>query len=95
MPGPTEMKFDPSTADLAYMRLLGNRKQIEMTTTVWEKIVEDRTAAVSNWVKYCQTVQRRGIKHFVYANNHHAGPYEIKTLRVRFPGIPAGPETAK
>ena len=60
MPRPSEMTFDPITADFSYVRLLGNRKQIEMTTTVWEKIVEDKTESVSGWVKYCQTVQRRG-----------------------------------
>src|SRR5271165_1082784 len=73
MPGPAEMKFDPVTADFSYVRLLGNRKQIEMTTTVWEKVVEDKTEQVSEWVRYCQTVQRRGVKQYVYANNHYEG----------------------
>jgi uncharacterized protein YecE (DUF72 family) len=70
MPGPDGMEFDPITADFSYVRLLGNRKQIELTTTVWEKIVEDKSEAVSSWVRYCQTVQRRGVKQYVYANNH-------------------------
>ena len=73
MPRPSEMTFDPITADFSYVRLLGNRKQIEMTTTVWEKIVEDKTESVSGWVKYCQTVQRRGVRQYVYANNHYEG----------------------
>ena len=73
MPGPEGMEFEPITADFSYVRLLGNRKQIEMTTTVWEKIVEDKTEKVSEWVRYCQTVQRRGVKQYVYANNHYEG----------------------
>jgi uncharacterized protein YecE (DUF72 family) len=73
MPGPLEMKFDPVMADFSYVRLLGNRKQIEMTTTVWEKVVEDKTEKVSSWVSYCQSIQRRGIKQYVYANNHYEG----------------------
>ncbi|HMD42431.1 MAG TPA: DUF72 domain-containing protein [Candidatus Acidoferrum sp.] len=73
MPGPAEMNFDPVTADFSYVRLLGNRKQIEMATTVWEKTVEDKTEQVSAWVSYCQSVQRRGVKQYVYANNHYEG----------------------
>jgi uncharacterized protein YecE (DUF72 family) len=67
------VSFDPITADFSYVRLLGNRKQIEMTTTVWEKVVEDKTEKVSGWVNYCQTIQRRGVKQYVYANNHYEG----------------------
>ena len=73
MPRLEEIAFDLVTADFSYLRLLGNRKQIEMTTTVWEKIVQDKTEEVSNWVRYCQTVQCRGIEQFVYANNHYEG----------------------
>ena len=73
MPAPSEMKFDPVTANFSYVRLLGNRKQIEMTTTVWEKVVEDKTEKVSAWVKYCLEVRRRGVKQYVYANNHYEG----------------------
>ena len=55
------------------MRLLGNRKQIELTTMVWDKIVEDKTDKVSEWVKHCLQVQKRGVKQYVYANNHYEG----------------------
>jgi uncharacterized protein YecE (DUF72 family) len=44
-----------------------------MTTTVWERIVEDKTEKLSAWVRYCQAVQRRGIEQYVYANNHYQG----------------------
>jgi uncharacterized protein YecE (DUF72 family) len=73
MPGPAEMPFDPVTADFSYIRLLGNRKQIETTTTVWKKIVEDKSEALSSWVRYCLQVRKRGIQQYVYANNHYEG----------------------
>jgi uncharacterized protein YecE (DUF72 family) len=73
MPEPSKMSFDPITADFSYVRLLGNRKQIEMTTMVWEKVVEDNTEKVSEWVRYCQQIQLRGVKQYVYANNHYEG----------------------
>ena len=73
MPAPSEIPFDPITADFSYVRLLGNRKQIELTTMVWDKIVEDKTDKVSEWVKHCLQVQKRGVKQYVYANNHYEG----------------------
>ena len=36
-------------------------------------VVEDKAEKVSEWVKYCLQVQRRGIKQYVYANNHYEG----------------------
>jgi uncharacterized protein YecE (DUF72 family) len=50
---------DPITADFVYVRLLGDRKAIEAKTTVWNQVVEDRTASMSSWVDVCQMVQRR------------------------------------
>jgi uncharacterized protein YecE (DUF72 family) len=73
MPAPSEISFDPITADFSYVRLLGNRKQIEVTTTVWDKVVEDKTEKVFDWVKHCLQVQKRGVKQYVYANNHYEG----------------------
>lgn len=37
MPKPLELKFDPVTADLAYIRWLGDRRQIESQTKDWSK----------------------------------------------------------
>jgi uncharacterized protein YecE (DUF72 family) len=39
--------IDPLTADFVYIRLLGDRKAIEAKTTVWNQIVEDRTARMN------------------------------------------------
>jgi hypothetical protein len=44
MPSPSELKFDPITADWTYIRWLGDRKGIEEQTTTWDRTVVDRTA---------------------------------------------------
>ena len=53
--------------------LLGDRKAIEAKTTVWNQVVEDKTAGMNSWVDVCQMVQRRGISQYVYFNNHYEG----------------------
>jgi uncharacterized protein YecE (DUF72 family) len=65
--------IDPLTADFVYIRLLGDRKAIEAKTTVWNQVVEDKTASMTSWVDVCQMVQRRGIQQYVYFNNHYEG----------------------
>jgi uncharacterized protein YecE (DUF72 family) len=65
--------IDPITADFVYVRLLGDRKAIEAKTTVWNQVVEDKTASMNSWVDVCQMVQRRGIPQYVYFNNHYEG----------------------
>ena len=65
--------IDPITADFVYIRLLGDRKAIEAKTTVWNQVVEDRTASMNSWVDVCQMIQRRGIPQYVYFNNHYEG----------------------
>src|SRR6202040_2371477 len=49
--------IDPITADFTYIRLLGDRKAIEVKTTVWNQVVEDRTASMTSWVDVCQMLQ--------------------------------------
>ena len=65
--------IDPITADFVYIRFLGDRKAIEAKTTVWNQVVEDKTASMTSWVEVCQMVQRRGIPQYVYFNNHYEG----------------------
>lgn len=84
MPGPEVFeKFDPITADFAYIRLLGDRKGIETLTTTWNKTIVDRTAELQNWVTVCEKVQNLGIKQYIYANNHYAGfsPATVELFR--------------
>ena len=65
--------IDPFTGDFVYIRLLGDRKAIEAKTTVWNQVVEGRTASMTSWVDVCQMVQRRGVPQYVYFNNHYEG----------------------
>jgi uncharacterized protein YecE (DUF72 family) len=78
MPRPWEMgamksKFDPITADFAYVRWLGDRKGIEKITTTWDKTVVDRRADLMNWVEVFREFVARNLRVFAYANNHYAG----------------------
>jgi uncharacterized protein YecE (DUF72 family) len=86
MPRPWEMKkpLNLITADFAYVRLLGDRKEIERHTTVWDRTIVDRTEDLQHWVKLCrQIVVERKIKHlFLFGNNHYGGhgPDTLKTF---------------
>jgi len=66
-------KFDPITADFTYIRLLGDRKGIEQTTKIWDKVIVDRSKELMSWVNVCQRTVRRGVSTYVYVNNHYAG----------------------
>jgi len=66
-------KFDPITADLTYIRWLGDRKEIEQQTTIWDKIIVDRSKELAEWVDILGKVHKRKIQIFAYANNHYAG----------------------
>lgn len=85
MPAPSEIldKFDPITADFTYIRWLGDRKEIERMTKVWNRVVVDRTAEISSWVDVCKKIQRRGVTIYGYFNNHYAGfgPASVQLFR--------------
>ena len=66
-------KFDPITADFTYIRLLGDRKAIELKTKVWDKVIVDRSQELMSWVNVCQRTIRRGVNTYVYVNNHYGG----------------------
>jgi uncharacterized protein YecE (DUF72 family) len=66
-------RFDPVTADFTYIRWLGDRYAIEKVTKTWDKVVVDRTRALSEWAKACKLILRRGVSIYAYANNHFAG----------------------
>ena len=72
MPRPLQWfeKIDPVTADFTYVRLLGDRKEIEKETKIWNKIIVDRSSEVKEWAGI---LGRLTIPIYVYANNHYAG----------------------
>lgn len=75
MPGPAQWfdKLDPITADFTYVRWLGDRKGIEEQTKVWNEVIVDRHAELSEWAEILGKVHKRKIQIFAYANNHYAG----------------------
>jgi uncharacterized protein YecE (DUF72 family) len=85
MPRPTQWfeKFDPITADFTYVRWLGNRKGIEQQTKVWDRIIVDRRAELSEWAEILGKVHKRKIQILAFANNHYAGygPGTIEQFR--------------
>ena len=63
------------TADFAYVRWLGDRHRIEMTTKVRDKTVVDRRADLKRWTGFLRSLvlDKRLRKIFAFANNHYAG----------------------
>jgi uncharacterized protein YecE (DUF72 family) len=73
-------KFDPITSDFTYVRWLGDRKAIEEQTKVWNKLVVDRSAELTEWADVLDKVK---VPIYVYANNHYAGysPATVEMFR--------------
>ncbi len=66
-------KFDPITTDFFYVRLIGNRKEIEKITKSWEKEVIDRNESLDRWADLFEGLYSRNLDSLVYVNNHYAG----------------------
>jgi uncharacterized protein YecE (DUF72 family) len=85
MPRPRQLfeKFDPITADFAYVRWIGDRKGIEEKTKTWNIIILDRGADLAEWVEVLKPVHKRKIQILAFANNHYAGygPGTIEQFR--------------
>lgn len=78
-----ERRLDPVTADFAYIRLLGDHKEIETITTTWDREVIDRGVSLGRWAAVIQRILEREVPVFVYVNNHYAGhaPATLRRLR--------------
>lgn len=90
VPRPWEKDLDWVTADFGYVRWLGNRKEIEETTTTWDKPVVDREPDIKSWVSFLrQMVLDKNLrKVFAFANNHYAGhaPSTVKLFEKLWAG---------
>jgi uncharacterized protein YecE (DUF72 family) len=75
VPRPWEFKtpLDTHTADIAYIRLLGDRKGIEQITKTWDKIVVDKTADLKKWAGEVESLQKLKIPVMIAVNNHFQG----------------------
>ena len=78
-----ERDLDPVTADFAYVRLLGDRKEIEAVTKTWDREVLDRGDRLLRWAKFLARLLARGVRTYVYVNNHYAGHGPTTTLRLK------------
>ncbi len=65
--------IDPVTADFIYIRLLGDRKEIEAVTDHWGQVVIDRTERLQRWAKLASEFLLKGFETMIYGNNHYAG----------------------
>ena len=85
MPHPDDLACELSTADFAYVRLIGDRKAIEAKTKTFDRILIDQSARLERWATLLERLQRDVIDLFVYANNHYAGhgPATIRDLARR------------
>ena len=79
-------RIDSITADFSYVRLIGNRKEIEAITTTWKKEVIDRDERLDRWAAVLRRIAAQGINVFVYVNNHYAGhaPATVRRLQDKF-----------
>lgn len=65
--------IDPITADFSYIRLIGDRDEIESITKTWEKEVVNRDDRLQRWAKILEKMAGQKQLTFVYINNHYAG----------------------
>ncbi|MDF1701661.1 MAG: DUF72 domain-containing protein, partial [Planctomycetota bacterium] len=76
-------RFDVATGPECYIRLLGDRKQIEKITTTWEKEVIPHDGRMHRWARLIADMVKQGRKTLVYVNNHYAGhaPATVRRLK--------------
>ncbi|MFO0931570.1 MAG: DUF72 domain-containing protein [Planctomycetota bacterium] len=81
-----ERAMDPVTGDHVYVRLLGDRKAIEAITTTWDREVIDHGDRLARWAALIARLEARGLRIFVYVNNHYAGhaPATVRRLRAMY-----------
>lgn len=95
MPRPSEWfeSVDPITADFTYVRWLGDRKEIEAKTKVWNRVIVDRSTELREWANVLGKLK---VPIYAYANNHYAGysPATVEMFRNLW-GMPKPRTTAQ
>jgi len=81
-----ERLMEPVTADFVYVRLLGDRKEIEAITGTWEREVMDRQRSLERWAELLARFAQQELLTWVFVNNHYAGhaPATVRRLRELF-----------
>lgn len=82
MSRPAELmcKGDVVSSDFVYLRLLGDRYDIEKLTQTWDQTVVDRRRELAEWSAVVDSLLSRGLKVYTYVNNHFAG-HSPETMR--------------
>ncbi len=84
MPHPANVarELDVLTTDFTYVRLIGDREEVERKTRTFDRIVVDREIALKRWKLLLEKLLGRVPLAWVFANNHFAGhaPATIRTL---------------
>jgi len=75
-----EKKHDYHTSDRLYIRLIGDRKEIEKITRTWEREVLFQMDSLERWADFLVRNLEKEIQTLVYINNHFAG-HAPATLR--------------
>lgn len=78
-----EARMDPVTTGVCYVRLLGDRQEIEKVTKTWDREVIDRGDRLARWAGFLVRMARRGVRTLVYVNNHYAGHAPTTTRRLK------------
>lgn len=64
---------DDVTTDFSYIRLIGDRQEIEAITQRWDREVIDRSDRLERWAKLVISLAAKNVKVLAYINNHFAG----------------------
>lgn len=84
MPRPSTLMSngDMLTSDFAYLRLLGDRYEIEKQTKSWHETVVDRSQEISEWAGVIERLREMKVPIYTFVNNHFAGhsPATIRDL---------------
>jgi len=78
-----ERRLDPVTGRLCYVRLLGDREEIERITKAWGAEVIDRGDRLRRWAEFLVRMLEREVPTVVYVNNHYAGHAPATAARLQ------------
>ena len=78
-----EKTFDPVTTEFVYIRLLGDRKEIEAVTKRWDQVVIDRDGRLQRWAELIHRMAKWDLVTLTYSNNHYAGHAPATAYRLQ------------
>ena len=65
--------LDIVTSDLAYVRFVGDRKDMETKTNRFDRLIEDKTADMTVWANELKKIVDKKIPTYVFFTNYYAG----------------------